>query len=55
VPIGVSIGVVSAIFTAVVTEVYCHRYLAHRAFRMRPVLALLLDTYFRVIVGTDPE
>ena len=55
VPIGVYIGVVSAIFTAVVTEVYCHRYLAHRAFRLRPVPALLMDTYFRVIVGTDPE
>jgi len=55
VPIGVPIGVVSAIFTAVVTEVYCHRYLAHRAFRLRPLPALLLDTYVRIIVGTDPE
>ena len=54
-PVGVYIGVVSALFTAVVTEVYCHRYLAHRAFRIRPLPALLLDTYFRVIVGTDPE
>jgi len=55
VPVGVVIGLVSAIFTAVVTEVYCHRYLSHRAFRLSPVPALLLDTYFRVIVGTDPE
>ena len=55
VPIGVSIGVVSAIFTAVLTEVYCHRYLAHRAFRLHPLPAALMDTYFRVIVGTDPE
>jgi stearoyl-CoA desaturase (delta-9 desaturase) len=54
-PVGVPIGVVSALFTAVVTEVYCHRYLAHRAFRLRPVPAQLLDIYFRVIVGTDPE
>ena len=54
-PIGVYIGVVSAIFTGVVTEVYCHRYLAHRAFRIRPLPAKVLDTYFRVIVGTDPE
>ncbi len=54
-PVGVYIGFVSAIFTAVVTEIYCHRYLAHRAFRLRPVPALLLHTYFRVIVGTDPE
>ncbi len=54
-PVGVYIGLVSAIFTAVLTEVYCHRFLAHRAYRIRPVPALLLDTYFRVIVGTDPE
>jgi stearoyl-CoA desaturase (delta-9 desaturase) len=55
VPIGVVIGVASAILTAVITEVYCHRCLAHRAFRIRPALASFLDTYFRVIVGTDPE
>lgn len=54
-PIGVYIGVVSAIVTGVITEIYCHRFLAHRAFRIRPVAALVLDTYFRVIVGTDPE
>ena len=54
-PIGIPIGVISAIFTAVVTEVYCHRYLAHGAFGIRPGAARLLDTYFRVIVGTDPE
>lgn len=54
-PIGVSIGVVSAIFTALVTEVYCHRFLAHRAFLILPLPAFLMDTYFRVIVGTDPE
>lgn len=53
--VGVVIGVCSAIFTAVVTEVYCHRCLAHRAFRMHPVMASALATYFRVIVGTDPE
>lgn len=54
-PIGVWIGIASAVFTAVVTEVYCHRCLAHRAFRVHPRLASALDTYFRVIVGTDPE
>lgn len=54
-PIGVAIGLFSAIFTAAVTEVYCHRCLAHRAFRVRPALASFFDTYFRVIVGTDPE
>jgi len=55
VPIGVFIGVASAIFTAVVTEVYCHRYLAHNAFRLHRVPVQLLDIYFRVIVGTDPH
>ncbi|MDQ2827414.1 MAG: fatty acid desaturase, partial [Actinomycetota bacterium] len=54
-PIGVVIGLCSAILTAIVTEVYCHRCLAHRAFRVDPVLAAVLDTYFWVIVGTAPE
>ena len=54
-PVGVAIGLASAVLTAVVTEVYCHRCLAHGAFRVRPAFGLLLDTYFRVIVGTDPE
>lgn len=52
---GVLIGVASAILTALVTEIYCHRSLAHRAFRINPVLASVLDTYFRVIVWTDPH
>jgi stearoyl-CoA desaturase (Delta-9 desaturase) len=55
VPVGVVLGVASAILTAVVTEIYCHRCLAHRAFRVHPALASLLDTYIRVFVGTDPE
>lgn len=54
-PVGVPIGVASAILTALVTEVYAHRCLAHRAFRVHPRLAAFLETYFRVIVGTDPE
>ena len=54
-PIGVVIGLFSAILSALVTEIYCHRCLAHRAFRIRPALASLLDTYFQVIVGTHPE
>ena len=54
-PVGVAIGLCSAILTAVITEMYCHRCLAHRAFRVNPVLASVLDTYFRVIVWTDPE
>ncbi len=54
-PIGVTLGLCSALLTALVTEVYAHRCLAHRAFRVRPGLAEVLDTYFRVVVGTDPE
>ena len=54
-PIGLVVGLCSAVLTAVITEIYCHRCLAHRAFRVHPVLASLLDTYFRVIVWTDPE
>lgn len=54
-PAGVVIGFLSAMLAALVTEVYCHRCLAHRAFRIHPVLASVLDTYFKVIVGTNPE
>ena len=54
-PVGVFVGLVSAFLTAVVTEVYCHRCLAHRAFSVHPRLASALDTYVRVIVLTDPE
>ncbi|MDQ4131998.1 MAG: fatty acid desaturase [Actinomycetota bacterium] len=54
-PIGVILGLVSAAVTALVTEIYCHRCLAHRAFRCHPALASVFDTHFRVFVGTDPE
>lgn len=54
-PVGVVIGLGSAALTAVITEVYAHRCLAHHAFRVSPRLALFFETYFRVIVGTDPE
>ncbi|MEW6155404.1 MAG: fatty acid desaturase [Actinomycetota bacterium] len=54
-PIGVVIGLCSAVLTAVITEVYCHRGLAHRAFRVHPRLAAVLDVYFRVIVYTSPQ
>ena len=52
---GVLIGLCSAVLTAIVTELYAHRCLAHRAFSVHPTLGRVLDTYFRVIVGTDPE
>lgn len=54
-PVGVVIGLCSALLTALVTEIYCHRCLAHRAFSVRPGLAAALTVYFRVIVGTHPE
>lgn len=54
-PLGVVLGIASALLTAVVTEVYAHRYLAHRAFRLHPRVDSVLNTYFRVVVGTDPE
>lgn len=54
-PIAVVIGLSSAILTALITEIYCHRCLAHRAFGIHPALASFLTTYFRVVVWTDPE
>ena len=54
-PVGVVIGFCSALLTALVTEIYCHRCLAHRAFRVRPRVARVLDGYFRVVVWTSPE
>ncbi len=54
-PVGVVIGICSAVLTAVITEVYCHRCLAHHAFRVHPALASFFDTYIRVIVWTSPE
>lgn len=53
--VAVLIGLTSAVLTAVVTEIYCHRYLSHRAFRIQPFPARVMDLYFRVIVGTHPE
>jgi stearoyl-CoA desaturase (delta-9 desaturase) len=55
VPVGVVIGLSSAVVTALVTEIYCHRCLAHRAFRVHPGLASVLDAYFQVTGGAHPE
>ena len=54
-PVGAVIGLCSALLTAFVTEVYAHRCLAHRAFRVRPRFASVLDAYFLVVVGTNPR
>jgi len=48
------VGLTSALLAAVVTEVYCHRCLAHRSYAMHARLATVLDMYFKVIVGTNP-
>ena len=55
VPVAVVIGLCSAVLTALVTEIYCHRCLAHRAFRIHPTLATVLNTYFQVTGGAHPE
>ena len=55
VPIAVVIGLCSAVLTALVTEIYCHRFLAHRAFRIHPALASFLDAYFQVTGGANPQ
>jgi stearoyl-CoA desaturase (delta-9 desaturase) len=54
VSIGVTAGLLSALLASLVTEIYCHRCLAHRAFRVPPVVASVLDTYFKVVTGTNP-
>lgn len=55
VPVGVVVGLVSGLLTCIVTEVYCHRCLAHRAFRIDPTLASFLDGFMQVYGGVHPE
>lgn len=55
VPIGALVGLIMGLLTCVVTEIYCHRCLAHRAFRMRPALASVLDSFMRIAGGVHPE
>jgi fatty-acid desaturase len=51
----VVVGLVSGVLTSLVTEIYCHRCLAHRAFQVHPVLASFLDAYMQVTGGINPE
>lgn len=53
--VAVVIGLTSAVLTALVTEVYCHRCVAHRAFRVHPVFGSFLDLYVQVTGGIHPE
>jgi sn-1 stearoyl-lipid 9-desaturase len=55
VPVGVLVGLVSGILTCLVTEIYCHRCLAHRAFRIHPRLASFLDGFMQVYGGIHPQ
>ncbi len=54
-PIGVVVGLVSGILTCLVTEIYCHRCLAHRAFRIHPVLGSGLSGFMQVYGGVHPQ
>jgi fatty-acid desaturase len=55
VPIGVVVGLVSGVLTCLVTEIYCHRCLAHRAFRIHPVLGSFLSGFMQVYGGVHPQ
>ncbi len=48
-------GLLSGIGACLVTEIYCHRALAHRAFRVHPALAAVLDGYMAVYGGVHPQ
>jgi stearoyl-CoA desaturase (delta-9 desaturase) len=55
VPIGVLVGLISGLLTCLVTEIYCHRCLSHRAFRVHPVLGSILDGFMQVYGGVTPR
>jgi fatty-acid desaturase len=52
---GVIVGLVVGMLTCLVTEIYCHRAVAHRAITVHPVLASVLDTFMQVAGGVHPE
>jgi stearoyl-CoA desaturase (Delta-9 desaturase) len=52
---GVVVGLVVGILACLVTEIYCHRAVAHRAFRVHPRLASFLDGFIQVTGGVHPE
>ena len=54
-PIGLIVGLVPGVLTCLATEIYCHRSLAHRAFRVHPVLASVLDQFMQVYGGVHPQ
>ena len=54
-PIGVVVGLVPGVLACLTTEIYCHRSLAHRAFRVHPALASVLDQFMMVYGGVHPQ
>ncbi len=54
-PIGVVVGLVPGVLACLVTEIYCHRAVAHRAFRVHPRLATVLDHFMQVYGGVHPQ
>lgn len=54
-PSGVLVGVVMGVLACLVTEIYCHRCLAHRAIRVHPALASVFDGFMKVAGGVHPE
>ena len=54
-PVGVVVGLVSGVLICLVTEIYCHRCLAHRAFRVHPVAGRFLDGFMQVYGGVHPQ
>jgi stearoyl-CoA desaturase (delta-9 desaturase) len=54
-PIGVVVGLVPGVLACLVTEIYCHRAVAHRAFRVHPTLAWVLDQFMLVYGGVHPR
>ena len=54
-PVGVVVGLVSGLVTCVVTEIYCHRCVAHRALVVHPALGSFLDNFMQVYGGVHPQ
>ena len=53
--IGVVVGLATGLLTCCVTEIYCHRCLAHHALRLHPRLASFLDGFMQVFGGVHPR
>jgi len=54
-PVGVPVGLVAGLFACLITEIYCHRCLAHRAFRVHPAVASFCDGFMRIVGGVHAQ